>query len=592
MAAQLSHRHLNIPVSPSDFKDPSVKTGAEVLVESFLAHRIHRLFVYPGGTIAPIFDAAQAVGIELVTARHEQGAGYMALAAARLQGQVQVAMVTSGPGVTNVVTPVADAWFDSIPLVLITGQVGTADLRGGRPIRQRGFQEVDACALLQPLTKARFQPQRPDELPAVFAAAARIALEGRPGPVLIDLPMNVQRGACSATPTIRVEGRAEPATPDETVISRMAVRLAEASRPVILAGNGVRLAGAAAIGSLRRLARMGGIPVTQSLPALGVFPTADPLALGFHGHTGNQTAGLALHHADCILACGTRLDVRQTGSLPERFAPDATILRIELDPAELEHARVRSELTLQADVGPALAALVTQLELRPQADRAHWHARIRGWQHKHPLSWPHGELLAPQQVIATANRLSSGEGTGPVIAVSGVGSHQQWAARHFDFDAPDRVWLSSCGHGAMGYDLPVAAGAQIAVPDARVLCFVGDGSLQMNLQELGLIAERRLPVKIIVLDNHRLGIVSQFQKYNWSTDPTCGDKWNPDFAAIARAYGIDAWTVSAEHELEDRLAVALAVDGPALVHCLIDPAADVSPMLLAGQTLDGMWSCC
>lgn len=563
-------------------------TGADALVASFLAHGVQRLYVYPGGTIAPIFDAALARGIELITARHEQGAGYGALAAARLHGTVQVAMVTSGPGVTNVVTPLADAWFDSVPLVLIAGQVGTGDLRGERPIRQRGFQEVDACALLRPLTKAQFQPHAPDQLPAVFAAAARIAREGRPGPVLIDLPMNVQRGACAQAPAIGVEPPAAPPAPDPGMVERAAAVLARAERPVILAGHGVRLAGAAALAALRALAHAGGIPVTQSLPALGAFPTDDPLALGFHGHTGNQTAGLALQHADCVLVCGSRLDVRQTGSRPECFAPGATIVRIELDEAELEHTRVRAGLTLHADAGLTLAALLAALAGHARADRSAWLQRIRGWQAEYPLDWPATGVLAPQQVIVSANRLTRTE-TRPVIAVSGVGSHQQWTARHFDFDWPRRAWLSSCGHGAMGYDLPVAAGAQLALPEARVLCFVGDGSLQMNLQELGLIAERRLPVKIFVLDNRRLGIVSQFQKFNWPTDPTCGDKWNPDFAAIARAYGIAAWTVATADTLDAALAAALAEPGPALVHCLVDPAADVSPMLLAGQTLDGMW---
>lgn len=558
--------------------------GAEFIVDSFLAHGLRRLFVYPGGTIAPIFDAALARGVELVTARHEQGAGYCALAAARLLGSVQVAMVTSGPGVTNIVTPVADAWFDSVPLLVISGQVGTGDLRGPRPIRQRGFQEVDAVGLLRPLTKAQFQPHSADELPEVLATALRIAAEGRPGPVLIDLPMNVQRSALSAAVAPSVQPLAPRRAPPAAAVAQLADWLAAAQRPLILAGHGVLLAQAAP--ALRALAQAGQIPVTQSLPALGAFPTDDALALGFHGHTGNQTAGCALQHADLLLVCGSRLDVRQTGSLSERFAAHARIVRIEADADELEHARVRCDLAIQADVGLTLTALQAALQGRTQAARTAWLARIAGWRAEFPLSWPERGALAPQQVIASANRLTRGE---QVVAVSGVGAHQQWAARHFDFDVPQRVWLSSCGHGAMGFDLPVAAGAQLARPAARVLCFVGDGSLQINLQELGLIAERRLPVKIIVLDNHRLGIVSQFQKFNWPSDPTCGDKWNPDFAAIARAYGIAAWCADDVATLDAGLAAALAEPGPALVHCLVDPAADVSPMLLAGQALDGMW---
>ncbi len=564
---------------------PRAMLGADAVADAFARHGIERIHVFPGGTIAPVFEAALARGIEIFTARHEQGAGYAALAAARLRGRPEVAMATSGPGVTNLLTPVADAYFDSTPLVVVTGQVGTADMRGERPVRQRGFQEVDTTAVMRPVTKEQLCPLRPDEVGAALERAFHVSAAGRPGPVLVDLPMDVQRGTLDGlppSPTAQLPAALPPL--DGAQLDALAERLQRARRPVIIAGQGVLLA--RAHGELRRLATLRGIPVSQSLLGLGAFPTDHPLALGYHGHTGNQYAGRAIQAADLVLVLGSRLDVRQTGSLPERFAPEAEIVRVEIDPGELRHSRVRSDLALAGDVGEVLRGLLARLRDARPRDLGGWRERIAGWRARYALEWETGGPLKPQPVVRAANRLTAGE---EVVCVTGVGSHQHWVARHFDLDFPRRALLTSGGHGAMGYDLPSAVGAQLARPHARVLCFVGDGSLQINLQELGSVVERELPVKIVVLDNRRLAIVSQFQLQNWGADPTCGRKWNPDFAAVARAYGIPSWTVSREEEAEPALAEMLAERGPALVHCLIDPAEDVVPMLLAGQTLDRMW---
>ncbi len=570
-----------------------------------MRHGIERIHVFPGGTIAPVFEAALTRGVEIFTARHEQGAGYAALAAARLRGRPEVAMVTSGPGVTNLVTPVADAYFDSTPLVVITGQVGTGDMREQRPIRQRGFQEVDTAAVMRPITKLQLLPRHPEEVAQAIERAFRVSAEGRPGPVLLDLPMDVQRGKLdesispgssvphAAALASRPSGAApSPSQPDPELLDALAVRMLRARRPVIVAGQGVLLARAHM--ELRALVDALGIPVSHSLLGLGALPSEHPLSLGYHGHTGSRYAGIALHEADLVLVLGSRLDIRQTGSLPERFAPDAAIARVELDPGELEHSRVRSDMALPDDVRQVLAGLLERLaggagDEHGAGRAGHlqaWHARIAALKEEHALSWEQGGPLKPQPVVLAANRLTAGE---EVVCVTGVGSHQHWVARHFSLDFPRRPLLTSGGHGAMGYDLPTAVGAQLARPDARVLCFVGDGSLQINIQELACVVERDLPVKLVVLDNHRLGIVSQFQLQNWEDDPTCGRKWNPDFAALARAYGIPSWTVDREEQIEDALAAMLAVRGPALVHCLIDPAEDVVPMLLAGQTMDRMW---
>lgn len=559
-------------------------SGAQIVVSLLQAHGIQRLYVYPGGTIAPILDVGVARGLDIYCARHEQGAGYAALAAARISGRPQVVMVTSGPGVTNLVTCVADAFFDSTPLVVITGQVGTADLARAASLRQRGFQEVDSVALLKPLTKAQFLPKKTADLPQVLCEAFQIAASDRPGPVLIDLPMDVQRSQSDVAQLPHARSLPVAPHPQPNEIQQAVAALCAAQRPLVIAGQGVLLARAQV--ALRALLERAPMPVSHSLLGLGALPSAAPLALGFHGHTGNQAAGIAIQEADYLLVIGSRLDVRQTGTRVAEFAQQARIVRIEMDSSEIEHARVRVDQTLRGDVGAVLRTLNAALAGERLPDWSAWHQRIATLKQHHALKWDSDARLKPQQIIDTVARQTAGEA---VDVVSGVGSHQQWVARHFDFDFPKRRWLTSGGHGAMGYDLPTAIGAQVWDWQRRVLCFVGDGSLQMNIQELAALAEHKLPVKIIVLDNHRLGIVSQFQNLNWNADPTCGNKWNPDFAQIAQAYGIVGLKLDNPSDCERQVQKLLALPGPALLHCIIDEAEDVVPMLLANQTLDRMW---
>lgn len=558
--------------------------GADVIVEAFLAHQVERLYVYPGGTIAPILDSAKRQGVEVFCGRHEQGAGYAALAAARLTHVPQVVMVTSGPGVTNVVTTVADAYYDSTPLVVITGQVATGDLGTGLAVRQRGFQQVDTTALLKPITKAQYLVESSDSLAEVVSQAFREAGDGRPGPVVVDLPMDVQRGEVKRGGVAAALERASSPPPDAAQIDRLVDWLFLAQRPMIIAGQGVLLAHAHQ--ALRNLVELTGIPVSHSLLGLGALSGDSPLSLGFHGHTGNQYAGKAIHHADVLIAVGSRLDVRQTGNKVDAFVPEGRVVRIDVDIAELEHSRVHCELAIRADCRTVLDELLNRLRGKNMPDWSAWRRQIGQWREQYPLDYPQAGALKPQRVVETVDRLTRER---DVVCVSGVGAHQHWVARHFQFDYPRRRWLTSGGHGAMGYDLPSAVGAQLQLPDAMVVCFVGDGSLQINIQELAAVAEYDLPVKLIVLDNHRLGIVSQFQQFNWHDDPTTGNKWNPDFAALARAYGIAGYTVSTDDDVEQVLTKALAHSGPALVHCVVDDREDISPMLLAGQTLDQMW---
>lgn len=560
------------------------REGADLVLDAFLRHQVEHVFIFPGGTIAPILDRIEKrSAIEIVCPRTEQGAGYAALAYAKLTGRTGIFMVTSGPGVTNAVTPVADAYYDNISLVVITGQVGTPDMKGDLPVKQRGFQEVDTVALMKPITKAAFLVKDPRELPDVLEQAFFLAREGRQGPVLIDLPMNVQRGVCSEPAPAAKQTEVVPFVPADR-IETLAQWIAESQRPVILAGGGVIASGA--VKELRAVADKYNIPVTMSMPGMGAYPSDAPLSLGLCGYAGSQYANLAMHRADLLIGIGTTFHLRQTGSLPQKTVQKGRVARIDLDAHELNHSRVPLDLSIHADAKAALAALDRALAKHHVASHADWLAQITDWKGEHRLMpGKPGKLPKPQAVIEAVNAAVRSK---PVIVTTGVGQHQCWVPRHFDFDAPSRALLTSSGHGTMGYDLPAAIGAKIANPGATVICFVGDGSLQMNIQELATVVERGLDIKLVVLDNHALSIVAQFQRQNWKSHPSTGDKYNPDFAAIAAAYGIASVTIDRPAGLREKIADAVKRPGPVLIHCHIDPEEDLLPMLLGGQTLDAM----
>jgi len=560
------------------------REGADLVLDAFLRHQVRHVFIFPGGTIAPILDRIEKRSkIEIVCPRTEQGAGYAALGYARMTGETAVFMVTSGPGVTNAVTPIADAYYDNIPLVVITGQVGTADMRGDLPVRQRGFQEVDTVELMKPITKRAFLVKDIRELPDVMEQAFFLARSGRPGPVVVDLPMNVQRGTADdwRAPAKRTD--VLPFVPADK-IETLAQWISGASRPVILAGGGVIAANAHQ--ELRALADQYRIPVTMSMPGMGAYPSRASLSLGLCGYAGSQYANLAMYKCDLLIGVGTTFHLRQTGSLPDRTVEKGRIARVDLDVNELRHSRVPLDLEINADAKAALAALDRALHGAPGPNTSAWLNRIEGWKATYPLlTGRPGKLPKPQTVIEAANKAVQEK---RVIVTTGVGQHQVWVPRHFDFDAPDRALLTSSGHGTMGFDLPAAIGAKIAHPQATVICFVGDGSLQMNIQELATIVERNLDIKIVVLDNHALSIVAQFQRQNWKSHPATGDKYNPDFAAIAQAYGIAAVSITSQEDIAAKLGPALNHKGPVLIHCHVDPEEDLLPMLLGGHTLDDM----
>ena len=563
--------------------------GADLVLDAFLRHQVKHVFIFPGGTIAPILDRIEKRSkIEIVCPRTEQGAGYAALGYARMTGETAVFMVTSGPGVTNAVTPIADAYYDNIPLVVITGQVGTGDMRGDLPVRQRGFQEVDTVELMKPITKRAFLVKDIRELPDVMEQAFFLARSGRPGPVVVDLPMNVQRGACDdwRAPAKRTE--VLPFVPQDK-IETLAQWIAEAERPVILSGGGVIAANACE--ELRELVDRFRIPVTMSMPGMGAYPSQGGLSLGLCGYAGSQYANLAMYKSDLLIGIGTTFHLRQTGSLPDKTVEKGRIARIDLDVNELRHSRVPLDLEINADAKAALTALNRALQAKPVPNNAAWLNRVQGWKATYPLlTGKPGKLPKPQAVIEAVNKAVQGS---EVIVTTGVGQHQVWVPRHFDFDAPSRTLLTSSGHGTMGFDLPAAIGAKIAHPDSTVICFVGDGSLQMNIQELATIAETQMDIKIVVLDNHALSIVAQFQRQNWKSHPSTGERTNPDFAAIAQAYGITGVSITSGDGMRARIRDAMKHKGPVLIHCHVDPQEDLLPMLLGGHTLDDMsneWS--
>ena len=567
-------------------------SGAQRIVEAFTHRNIKHVFIFPGGTIAPILDHIEKrTNIKIVCPRTEQGAGYAALAYAKLGGRAAVFMVTSGPGVTNAVSPVADAYYDNIPLVVLTGQVGTADMRGSIPVKQRGFQEVDTVDIMRPVSKATFQVKDVRELPDVMEQAFFLAETGRQGPVVVDLPMNVQRALSEESKFFSVKKRSyKKPVLSKAKVAVLAGWIKNAERPVILLGGGALASGAEK--EVRTLAERYHIPVGMSLPGIGGYGTVKPLSLGLIGYAGSQYANLALYKSDLLLCIGTTLHVRQTGSLPRETAPGAKIARIDIDANELQHSRVPLDLKIHADAKEALTLLNSMLarksKKRSTTQTVEWLKTIDAWKETYALvpEVQRGTSLKPQKIIELADRAIN---TGDVIVTTGVGQHQIWVPRHFNFDNPKRVLLTSSGHGTMGFDLPAAIGAKIARPKSEVLCVVGDGSLQMNIQELATIVDLELDIKILVLDNHALNIVAQFQRQNWSSHPATGDRFNPDFSAIARAYGIRGVRIDTSRGMEKKLRSALRKRGPALIHCLIDRKEDLVPMLLGGKTLDSMF---
>jgi acetolactate synthase I/II/III large subunit len=546
------------------------------------------LYLYPGGTIAPILHECKSSGVSLVCAKTEQGAGYMAIAEASISHRPSFVTVTSGPGATNLITCIADAYYDSLPLVVFTGQVGTRDLERSKTIRQRGFQEVPIINIVSYITKKVWQPKTIDELQSALIDGVLLASTGRPGPVLIDLPISLQTTELDQTThekfITQLNNKVIISKNDEEKIQNEPLLnikngLSKAQRPLLLVGGGAIKDAE----SIRILAEQLQIPVICSLRGIGIMPTHHPLSVGWIGHTGLPWANKTLYAADCILVLGSRLDVRQTGTELDVYA-NKTIFQVDIDEAEMAHGRIPQTIQLRCSIKTFLKDILA-IGDKNFIIRDKWLKEIDGFRVALPLA-DHGEApgVAPDELLRYIDRKINNQS---FAVVTGVGLHQQWAARYFNFDSPRKLFLTSAGHGTMGFALPVALGLSRLQPKRLILCIDGDGSFQMNIQELALISELKVAPKIVVLDNNRLGIVSQFQRITFGDDPVTGDFHNPDFCAIASAYGIST------HRLEtfNTLIIEefLQEQGPSLLHVKVQHDAPLSPMLLSGQTLDKMW---
>lgn len=562
---------------------------ADWVAEVFLKNRIDRIFLYPGGTIAPLINACLKVGIKVECFKNEQGAAYAALAYGRMTGRPQVVMVTSGPGVTNAITPLADGYYDSTPLVLVTGQIGTPDLSSRTAVRQRGFQETPTVAITRPISKRSSCMLSVEDVFREVPNAFDLAVAERRGPVVIDFPMDMQRReiAEAELPSVQVSASVAETKKSLNVVAvdEICAAAASAYRPVVLLGQGALSDGL--FEEYKHLVASLDALVVTSFLGVGAFDTEDGRALGYVGHTGHLAANRAVHECDFLLVLGSRLDVRQTGTMVNRFVPNGRVAWVVADPDELANPRVAVSWKLETSVEQFCRAFHHRYPGKRVKIDPQWLTEMMALKDARTEDRPHeqSQYLQPRPVLETMGRII---GDSAVTVVTGVGCHQHWTARHLSF-RPGRRLLTSGGHGAMGYDLPSAIGAAIARPDRRVLCVVGDGSLLMNIQELAALKERNLDVKLLVMNNSRLGIVSQFQLITWGSDPTTGDFVGPDFAAIAKAFGIAAKRLEHTRDTEHALSWLWHEEGPALLDARIDPGADVVPMLLAGQTMGEMW---
>jgi len=553
-----------------------VISGAQMVIECLRHEGVDTIFGYPGGTVIDLYDALYSSDIRHILTRHEQGAVHAADGYARATGKVGVVLATSGPGATNLVTGIATANIDSVPLVVITGQVAS------QSIGTDAFQEADITGITIPITKHNYLVKDINALPRIFKEAFHIARTGRPGPVLIDLPKNIQQAKAhfKYPETIDLPGYKPTYYGHPRQLKLVAKAIAVANRPVFYVGGGVVISGAEK--ELAQLVALTRIPVASTLMGLGAFPTADPLSLGMLGMHRTAYANLAVTACDLLVAIGARFDDRVTGKVSS-FAPQAKVIHIDIDPAEIGK-NVRVDIPVVGDVKNVLTAVLQELAGLTISSKEQWLAQIAEWKRKYPLTYAKGESLKPQAVI---EQLSAATG-GDAIVTTDVGQHQMWTAQYYKFKHP-RSLISSGGLGTMGFGLPAAIGAQLGQPAQTVFCITGDGSLQMNLQELATIATHNLPVKIILLNNNALGMVRQWQDlmYNQRFSHTIWD-FNPDFMKIAQAYNIPGLKVERPAEVSAALAQAMQHEGPFLLEFMVEQAEKVMPMVLPGKAISDM----
>jgi acetolactate synthase I/II/III large subunit len=550
--------------------------GADAILRSLEAEGVRVMFGIPGGAILPTYDAiARGTTVRHVLARHEQGAGHMAEGYARASGEVGVALATSGPGATNLVTPIADAWMDSTPLVCITGQVRTT------LIGTDAFQECDITGITIPIVKHSWLVQDVRELPQTLKAAFRVASTGRCGPVLVDVPRDVQEAELDFhyPDSVELPGWRPPERGHPLQIRDAAERIAGADKPVLYVGGGVINGDACA--ELRTLAEVGSLPVITTLMAKGAFPESHPLHFGWPGMHGPKWSNLAMNTCDVLVAVGARFDDRVTGKLAA-FAPGATVVHLDVDPAEIGKLR-SADIPVVGPLRPVLRDLAVHVA-RHRSDGVlppePWLRRIAAWREEFPLRYGENGLLKPQRVLETLQSLVADEN---VVVTTGVGQHQMWAMQYVLAEQP-RSFITSGGLGTMGYGVPAAIGAKAARSDATVVCVDGDGCFQMTCQELATAVLEDLPIVVVLINNGYLGMVQQWQDMFFDERRSNVHLTHsvPDYAKLAEAYGAAGVTVETESELGPALEQALASGRTTVVDCRVDQAEQCFPMIPAG----------
>lgn len=552
------------------------KSGAEILIDCLIEQGVDTVFGYPGGAVLPIYDALfQQKKIKHVLVRHEAGAAHAAEGYARSTGKPGVVLVTSGPGATNAVTGIADAFLDSIPMIVLTGQVATT------LIGTDAFQEADTVGITRHCSKHNYLVKDPADLSATVREAFTIATKGRPGPVVIDIPKNVQVATAPTNVVNNAPKRFHPAgEADYIAINKAVELLANAKAPILYTGGGVINSGPDASAALRELAELSGAPVTSTLMGLGAFPASSPAWLGMLGMHGTYEANMAMNQCDVMLCLGARFDDRVTGRL-DAFSPNSVKVHVDIDRSSINKT-IRVDLPIVADVGTAIRQMVDVWKGRKYKAQPldEWWSRIKGWRAVDCLNYPASAAeIMPQYAI---ERLFNATKDKAPIITTEVGQHQMWAAQHFHFDAPNK-WLTSGGLGTMGYGLPAAIGAQLGNPDALVIDIAGEASIQMNIQEMGTATQYRLPVKVFILNNEWMGMVRQWQELTYESrySESYSDSL-PDFVALAEAYGWKGIRCEKPEELDAAIAEMLAYEGPVMFDCRVARTANCFPMIPSG----------
>jgi acetolactate synthase-1/2/3 large subunit len=557
-------------------------SGAEIVIESLKREGVKHIFGYPGGVVLNIFDYLyQDKDIQLILTRHEQGAVHAADGYARSTGKPGVVLVTSGPGATNTVTGIATAYMDSVPLIVLTGQVPTA------LIGNDAFQEADIVGITRPCTKYNYLVKKTEDLAQVIREAFYIATTGRPGPVLIDLPKDVTAGKADFIwpEQVKIRSYNPKYEGNKWMITQAAHEIARAKRPVIISGGGIIISGAHK--ELKELAEYNHIPVANTLMGLGGFPGTHKLFMGMLGMHGTYCANMAVQNSDLIIGLGIRFDDRVTGKV-STFAPHAKIIHVDIDPTSIRKS-VRVDIPIVGDLKRVLTVLnkILKEELKGQWSevRKAWLKQIETWQSERPLTYEYSnEVIKPQYVVEKIYELTGGD----AIITTEVGQNQMWAAQFFKFDKP-RTFITSGGLGTMGFGFPAAIGAQLAHPNKLVIDIAGDGSIQMNIQELATAVLNRLPVKVAILNNRYLGMVRQWQELFF------GERYShsyldvaPDFVKVAEAYGAVGLRATKPSEVEPVLKEAFRVKAPVFIDFIVDWKEKVFPMVPAGASLDEM----